>query len=177
MNTLSSGYRIRLAILADAPQLAEIERAAALLFLATPYAFLAQSDPLPRAVVQQHIQAQQVWVAVDPQGIVVGFAIATEVDATFYLRELDVEPTHGQQGLGTALIETVCLAAQQQGYGAVTLSTFRHLAWNAPFYAKRGFQIWAAPDLTLGFRQIRQAEAEAGFLLSDRVIMRRMIGR
>jgi GNAT superfamily N-acetyltransferase len=171
MRILESGYKIRSARAEELTLLAQIEQAAAVLFLDTPYAFLANDEPLSLDFVRQRFQVGQVWVAVDRQDVVVGFAITREVDATIYLQEIDVDPAHGRRGLGAALVETVYEWAQLQGYGAIWLSTFRDLPWNAPFYAKLGFQILDESGLSIGFQQIRQQELADGLSISARVMM------
>jgi predicted N-acetyltransferase YhbS len=166
-----SNYQIRPARFEELPLLSHIENSAAALFLDTPYAFLVNDDPLPLNFVQQQFQAGQVWVAVDCHEIVVGYAIAREVDDTLYLQQIDVELEHGRRGIGSALIKTVCDWAQQQGYEIVSLSTFWDLPWNAPFYSKMGFRPVDEAELTTGFQQIRLKELEAGLPIVDRVIM------
>ncbi|WP_088890507.1 GNAT family N-acetyltransferase [Leptolyngbya ohadii] len=172
MRTLESGYTIRFANVKELALLSEIERAANRLFLNTPYAFLVDSEPLSIDFIQARFQAGQVWVAVDTTNTVVGFAVSREVDNTLYLQEIDVHPEHGQRGIGSALVKAVCAWAQLQSYGAVSLATFREIAWNAPFYSKLGFHILEEADLTPGLQQIRLQEMTAGLPLSDRVIMR-----
>jgi GNAT superfamily N-acetyltransferase len=171
MQTLKSGYTIRSARIEELPQLAPIEQAAAIRFRDTPYAFLADGEPLPIEFIQQRFQAGQVWVAVDLDDIVIGFAITREVDRTLYLQEIDIAPEHGQQGIGKALVETVQTWGKDSGYAVMSLSTFRDLPWNAPFYAKLGFRILDAAELTPGFQLIRAQEQEAGLPIADRVIM------
>jgi GNAT superfamily N-acetyltransferase len=171
MRILESGYTIRSAHLGELSFLAEIEQSAARLFLDTPYSFLVDADPLPLSVVQQQFQAGLVWVAVNWHEVVVGYAIAREVDGTLYLQEIDVAPEHGRRGIGSALVSTVCAWAKQQGYWIITLSTFRDVAWNAPFYSKLGFRILDESELTTGLQQIRLQEIEAGLPESERVIM------
>jgi GNAT superfamily N-acetyltransferase len=171
MKILESGYKIRSARVEELPLLAQIEQSSAVLFLDTPYAFLANDEPLSLDFVQQRFQVGQVWVAVDKQDVVVGFAITREVDDTIYLQEMDVDPAHGHRGLGAALVETVCAWAQLQGYKAISLSTFRALPCNAPFYAKLGFRILDESELSIGFQQIRQQEQADGLPIADRVMM------
>jgi GNAT superfamily N-acetyltransferase len=179
MKMIESGYTIRSAHAEELPLLAQIERSAATLFLDTPYAFLADDEPLSLDFVRQRFQVGQVWVAVDPQDVVVGFAITRELDDSIYLQEMDVAPAHGRRGLGSALVQTVFAWAQRQGYGAISLSTFRDLAWNAPFYSKLGFRILDESELSIlhrrgfakDFHQIRQQELEAGLPISARVVM------
>jgi GNAT superfamily N-acetyltransferase len=171
MRILESGYTIRSARIEELTMLAQVERSAAVLFLDTPYAFLANDEPLSLDFVQQRFQAGQVWVAVDQPGVVVGFAITREVDDTIYLQEMDVDLAHVRRGLGAALVETVCDWAKLQGYKAISLSTFRDLPWNAPFYTKLGFRILDESGLSIGFQRIRQQEMADGLPIFDRVIM------
>jgi GNAT superfamily N-acetyltransferase len=169
--SLKSGYTIRSAQIEELPRLAKIEQAAAIRFRDTPYAFLVDGEPLPIEFIQQRFQAGQVWVAVDRNDIVIGFAITREVDRTLYLQEIDIAPEHGQQGIGSALIETVQVWGKGLGYAVMSLSTFRDLPWNAPFYTKLGFRILDESELTPEFQQIREHEREAGLPIADRVIM------
>jgi GNAT superfamily N-acetyltransferase len=134
---------------------------------------LANEEPLSLDFVQQRCQAGQVWVAVDPQNVVVGFAITRELDGTIYLQEMDVAPAHGRRGLGAGLVETVCTWAQLHGYDAISLSTFRDLAWNAPFYSKLGFRVLDESEISIYFQQIRRQELDAGLPISARVIISR----
>jgi predicted N-acetyltransferase YhbS len=171
MRILNSNYKIRSARVEELPLLSQIEDSAAALFLDTPYAFLVNDEPLSLDFVQQQFHAGQVWVAVDCHEIVVGYAIAREVDNTLYLQQIDVAPEHGRRGIGSALVTTVCDWAKQQSYGIVSLSTFRDLPWNAPFYSKLGFRVLDEAELTTGFQQIRIKELAAGLPISRRVVM------
>lgn len=173
MNTPFPGYKIRAARIEDLATLAEIERAAGTLFRDTPYAFLVDAEPLSLDFVTQQFQAGRVWVAVDDRDISVGYAIAQEVDGNVYLQEIDVHPAYGRRGIGRELVEMVCVWAKHQNYRRILLSTFRDIAWNAPFYAKLGFQILAETELTEGFQQIRSKEVEIGLPIDQRIIMYR----
>jgi GNAT superfamily N-acetyltransferase len=93
------------------------------------------------------------------------------VDDTLYLQEIDIEPKHGQKGLGSALVDTVRSWAKLSGYSVISLSTFRDIPWNAPFYSKLGFGILDESELTEGFQQIRRQEKASGLPISERVIM------
>jgi GNAT superfamily N-acetyltransferase len=168
---LKPEYAIRSAKIEELPRLAKIEQAAAIRFRDTPYTFLADGEPLPIEFIQQRFHAGQVWVAVDRDDIVIGFAITREVDRTLYLQEIDIAPEHGQRGIGKALVETVQTWGSRSGYAVMSLSTFRDLPWNAPFYTKLGFRILDEAELTLGFQAIRAHEREAGLPIGDRVIM------
>lgn len=68
-----------------------------------------------------------------------GFAVLGRVDGEGHLAEIDVAPSHQGKGVGTVLIEAVCGWALGRGYLSLTLTTFRDVRWNGPFYAHRGF--------------------------------------
>lgn len=171
MRILESGYTVRSARAEELPLLSQIEQSAAGLFLDTPYSFLVDAEPLPLDFVWQRFQSGQVWVAVDPHDAVVGYAVTREVNGTIYLQQIDVVPEHGQRGIGSALVDEVCSWAKLHGYRVVSLSTFRGIPWNAPFYSKLGFRILDESEVTASFQQIRLQEIEAGLPISERVIM------
>jgi GNAT superfamily N-acetyltransferase len=171
MQPLQPGYEIRSARPNDLPLLASIEQSAATRFLNTPYAFLLNASPLPLELIQQQFQAGQIWVAIHQPDTVVGYALTRPIGPILYLQEIDIEPHHGQKGLGTALINTIKSWAKQSGHTVMSLSTFRDIPWNAPFYAKLGFRILNSSELTPSFQQIRQQEQDAGLPIADRVIM------
>ncbi|HEY9628222.1 MAG TPA: GNAT family N-acetyltransferase [Coleofasciculaceae cyanobacterium] len=175
MKKLEPGYQIRSARIEELTLLSGIELSAARLFLNTPYSFLVQADPLPLDFVQQRFAAGQVWVAADSQDRIMGYAMTQEVDATLYLQQIDVEPAHGLRGIGSALVKTALAWAKLQGYAVMSLSTFRDIPWNAPFYSKLGFCPLDESILTSGFQQIRLQEAEAGLPIAERVIMQRKV--
>ena len=74
---------------------------------------------------------QSFWIA-----LIAVYVGACSNDAT---RENPVDPAHGRQGIGTRLVHTVIDWARSRRFENLTLMTFRHLPWNAPFYAKLGF--------------------------------------
>lgn len=118
-------------------------------------------------------KAGHLWVATGRHGQPVGFALIAVVDGLAHIEELDVHPDHGRRGLGTALVERVCEWAKSEGFAAITLSTFRDVPWNAPFYTRLGFRIVTEDELTEGLLQLREAEADQGLPISKRVVMRR----
>ena len=57
-----------------------------------------------------------------------------------HLEEVDVHPDHGRRGVGTALVRAVCDWVRRSGHAEITLTTFRALPWNMPFYRRLGFE-------------------------------------
>ena len=147
------GYRIVLAEPNHVNALPAIERAAAALF---------DDSDLPPALRDETIAVEallaaanqgHLWVAVLSTDEPVGFALVSTSGDTVHLEEMDVQPGHARQGIGTALVRTVCDWAREQGFAAVTLTTFRHLAWNVSFYARNGFVCLGDEEQTPALRQ------------------------
>ncbi len=166
----AAAYTIRRAQPAELPQLPAIERAAAAQFRATQFAAMAD---LPLSAAEIDPAHDQIWVAVAPTGAPVGFALVHRLATVAHLHELDVHPAHARRGLGRCLIEAVVVWAEGEGLRAITLTTFRNIPWNAPYYARIGFRPLAADELSAELRAISDAEAAAGLPVSERVYMRR----
>jgi len=163
----SSGYGIRVAHPREFERLREIEAASDQLFADVGIGPFCEDDEdtLGRAAI--------VFVSGDPP---VGFASVEVVDDVAHLGQLSVHPSQSRQGRGSALIDAVCAWASSQGYEAVTLTTFRDVPWNGPYYARRGFRI--VEELTPGLSAIRNHEKEIGDDdFGPRVAMRRDLDR
>ena len=119
-------------------------------------------------------QAQgRLWVALAGDGPV-GFAHVEVLEPTAaHLEEIDVHPDHGRRGLGSRLVTVVCEWAATQGYRSVTLTTFRDVPWNMPFYARLGFEVIPPEDLSPALIAVLQDEARRGLDPMRRVAMRR----
>ena len=168
-----SDYTIRRARPGELAALPAIERAAAVQFRETAFADIADAELVSLALDPDR---DHIWVAADVADSPVGFAIAHLHDGEAHLHELDVHPAHARRGLGSGLIGAVADWARQRGLTAVTLSTFRDIPWNGPFYARLGFVPLAESELNPALRAIVQAEAAAGLPVSERFCMRLTLG-
>jgi ribosomal protein S18 acetylase RimI-like enzyme len=131
---------------------------------ASPYSV----EGLTRAATER-----RAWVAVDDGGAVIGFAVACVVDGEGHLDELAVVPAHGRRGVGRALVEAVVAWAAAGDLPSVTLTTFRDVPWNRPFYEKLGFENVAT--LTPALQAVVDEQATWGLDPSLRVVMRRSV--
>ncbi len=168
---MSNGYRIALAKRDHLEQLQEVELAAAALF--------------PEEDVPEHIRSTatslsdlasaqangMLWAALSPDDKPVGFAIVRMIDGLAYIQEIDVHPDHGRRGIGTSLIHSVCAWARSHRIAAVTLTTFRHLPWNAPFYERLGSRSLKTGELTPGLAAALADEVAGGLDPTKRVAM------
>ena len=112
-------------------------------------------------------------MALAPDGEPVGFALVELLDDAAHLEEIDVHPDHGRRGLGAALVDAVCGWARDAGLPAVTLTTFRDVPWNGPFYARLGFREVAAGRMGPELADLVHEEAEQGLSPERRIAMRR----
>jgi len=174
---VDAGYSIRLAWPEDIAFLPSIERQAGALFKNCFGETGLRSEAFDQAQSSDDFAAAQqkgrLWVAVSPGGDRVGFALVIDVGGAAHLEELDVLPEHGRRGLGSRLLETVCDWAREAGYPRVTLSTFRDVPWNAPFYSRHGFRIVDPRDVSEQHVQLVRAEKARGLRIDLRVIMER----
>jgi GNAT superfamily N-acetyltransferase len=157
---------VRPAVAAEWPLLVEIDERAESVFRVAGHELpVIDIDPADFAA------AAAVFVVGEPP---VGFARVDVVDGCAHLAELAVVPGEMRKGLGGQLLEHVCEWARSEGYGAVTLCTYRDVPWNAPFYAKRGFVVDPAPSA--GLVAVRVRERDQGLDdVGPRVVMCREI--
>jgi predicted N-acetyltransferase YhbS len=165
-------YTIRLARIDELPLLREIERAAGELFAQIGLGQVAEDEPLPLDFLRAQQRLGLVWVVADENDRPVGSAATRELDGALHIEEISVHPAHGRRRLGKRLIETLCDWAGRQGYTAVTLSTFRDVPWNAPYYARIEFRALEESELSEGLSALLDQEKQEWSPLA-RVCMRR----
>jgi GNAT superfamily N-acetyltransferase len=130
---------IRPAALSDAGALPLIEASAAKRFDDAPgLEWIANDDPMSSDTHRQFIPMGYCLVAEDDSGAV-GFLTAEPFAPELHIWELAVRLDRQGQGAGRALLGEVAALARNQGMSALTLTTFRDVPWNAPFYARFGF--------------------------------------
>ncbi|PHM46146.1 acetyltransferase [Xenorhabdus mauleonii] len=164
---------IRLTKKADVSQLPIIEYSAAQLFRLIPeLAWIADGHV---QTVQQHldyISQGNSWVALNESSQPVGFILASSLDDGLHIMELSVHQSWQKKGIGKALIEKGIQVAKQRHLAAVTLTTFRNVDWNAPYYQRLGFNILEPQQITEALQQILQNEIDYGFTQEQRCAMK-----
>lgn len=177
MTDVREGYSIQTADLGDVAALISVDKAASALF--APTGLLdesALSDHVPAEVFEQEIPAGNVFVVRNVHGWAVGFALVRLRGNGLYLDQVSVHPDHGQKGLGRGLIVKVLAEAELRKLPHVSLSTFRDIPWNGPFYASMGFK--EIPQEKLEPYMIEIETAQKPFMdVSKRCFMRRKVRR
>ena len=78
--------------------------------------------------------------------VMVGFLVNEPFRRELHIWEFNVHPQFQQRGIGAGLMRACLIDARNSGFKAVTLTTFRDVEWNAPFYARLGFEEVTALD-------------------------------
>jgi GNAT superfamily N-acetyltransferase len=168
-------YTIALARPSDLEKLPSIELAAARLLEGhAPEPVIAESTSL------EDLRAAQadgrLWVALADDEPV-GFAIVEMLaDGLPHLDEIDVHPAHARRGLGTALVRAVCDWTAAREFPEITLTTFRAVRWNMPFYARMGFEPVPEREQRPAVREVVASETARGLDPAARCVMRYRVG-
>jgi len=164
---------VRAVRLDELPVLQDIERAAGQRFLDIGMPEIAEDEPLPLGELARYHRAGLAWVVADDADTPVAYLIADRVDGNLHVEQVSVHPGSARRGLGRLLLDHLAAHAPSEGASALTLTTFTQVPWNAPYYARCGFQPMDDSRLTPGLREIREHEAAHGLDRWPRTCMRR----
>ncbi|MGW1226388.1 GNAT family N-acetyltransferase [Streptomyces sp. NPDC002530] len=194
---------IRTARSTELPLLQDIERAAGEAFRALGMAAVADDAPPPLDLLDAYRADGRARVVTGDDDRPLGYLLVDRVDGCAHVEQVSVHPSAAGRGLGRALVDDAERWAVREGLAALTLTTFRDVPWNAPYYARLGFRVLdgSGPDrpdgtgpnpldgldsrggvdrprpnesgLTDGLHAIRAEEARHGLDRWPRVCMRR----
>ena len=168
---------IRIAQKSDAEALPYIEQSAGEAYREiAEFAWIADDDNQTVARHRELIAKGTFWVAVGHGDRPIAFLSAEIMDDTLHIRELAVRLDRQRSGIGRALLKKAIADARASGLVALTLTTFRDVIWNAPFYQKLGFQVLDHAQAGERLRQILRREIEHGMPASRRCAMRLILG-
>jgi len=169
------GFRIRAASAADVATLQAVELDAARVFdvdQATRFCI-----DLPARDEAEHASARESGLALvgGIDGASAGFILSVLKDGHAHLLELAVARPHQGRGLGTRLILAFEAWAVAEGLSEATLTTFRDVTWNAPFYERLQYEAFEPEDDRPELLELIADEKRAGFHLAPRVAMRKCL--
>ena len=170
---------IRLARLGDIERLQDIERAAGVAFVGVGMPEVADDEPLPTDVLARFASDGRAWVWEGPDGSgdqrTAAYILVEMIDGAAHIAQVSVDPAWARQGIGSQLVDHVSEWAAVRGLLAVTLTTFREVPWNAPYYARIGFRVMSAHEIGPQLRQTIASETALGLNPSVRVAMTRPV--
>lgn len=154
----------------DVVALPAIERAAGERFRESPdLAWLADGEVISAEQHLDYVERGLSWLAL-ANDQPVGFILAEAHASSLFIVELSVDLDWQGKGVGRQLIACAADHARRLGLASLTLTTFRDVPWNAPFYARLGFERVTA--LTPELRQKREEETAHGLAYETRCAMR-----
>ncbi|MET7952184.1 GNAT family N-acetyltransferase [Micromonospora sp. NPDC005324] len=165
--------RIRPAEIDELHVLQGIERAAGECFREIGMPEIADDAPLPVEILGEYRDAGRAWVAADEAGHPVAYMLMDLVDNNIHIEQVSVNPHYAHRRIGRSLIDHASGLAADMNFPALTLTTFRDVPWNKPYYERCGFRCLGDDELTPGLRAVREREAQHGLDRWPRVSMRR----
>lgn len=166
---IALNYTIKQATADHAALLAAIEIAAAGIFPPGSIPDHIRSDSTPIETLLEAVQDGLLWVALAGEGKPVGYALVQLIEDAALLAQMDVHPEHMRKGIGSALIGQVVEHLRLLKKTTLYLTTFVHVPWNAPFYARQGFVAINNADVPPFLKAILEEERRYG--LSNRTAM------
>ena len=134
-------WSLRLARVEDAEAFHAVEEDAARLLANEPSLKGLPVPPSNSADEYRAMIAQRHCLTAVSADEVIGFAATQRYGRELHLHELSVAMKFQRQQVGATLLNALKIDARNSGIRAITLHTYRDLPWNAPFYARRGFEI------------------------------------
>jgi GNAT superfamily N-acetyltransferase len=101
-------------------------------------------------------------VAVDERDTVLGFIRLEMLDGGPHVEQVSVHPDRAGQGIGAALLAAAERLARARGHHRMTLTTFRDIPWNGPYYTRLGWSALPADVLPPELAAARQHERDLG---------------
>jgi GNAT superfamily N-acetyltransferase len=125
-----------------------------------------------RALWGGAIERGAVYLALDGAREPIGFAALVLLDGVAYLDQLSVRRRAMRRGVGRRLLEVAIHWARSQSQRALTLTTYRHLPFNRPFYERQGFLILPDAEVTPGLAHHLEEQRRYLPMPEQRVAMR-----
>jgi GNAT superfamily N-acetyltransferase len=171
-------FTVRPAEERDLEALPTLENSAGMLFREiAALAWLADGEDLAISRYRELLTDGASWVAVDAEDRPIGFLCASVESDALHIWEVGVRRDLQRLGIGRGLIMRAIEAAHRNGLPAVTLTTFRDVPWNAPFYTKLGFETLAGTAVGDRLKALLNAEVDRGLPLELRCAMRLKLGK
>jgi GNAT superfamily N-acetyltransferase len=166
--------QIRTAEYADIETLREIERRAGAMFREIGMVAVADEEPPPPHEFAAAVDAERAFVCEDDRRQqIMGYLLAESVDGAMHIAQVSVSPEYARQRVGQALIDHAAAWAREQGANALTLTTFRDVPWNAPYYERLGFRVMTPEEIGPALAGILRTESGREWGREPRVCMRR----
>lgn len=164
---------IRPGLKSEIDAIRDLERASSRRFLGVMDA-LADDEPTPAEMLAQRIDSDGLLAGL-LDGALAAFVIFRPLEDSLYIEQIDVAPAFEGRRIGAALIDAVADRAAAAGLARLTLSTFRDVPWNAPYYRRLGFADIADETLSPAMQAVRREHVARGLDERARLFMQRSV--
>jgi GNAT superfamily N-acetyltransferase len=106
---------------------------------------------------------------------VVGFVRTRPLDGALHVEQVTVAPEWGGRGIGRSLMQAAEMLAVREGFTRMSLTTFRDVPFNGPFYTGLGWEPLEDTQLTPGLASERNQEVAAGLDRWPRFAMAKLV--
>lgn len=136
-------------------------------------------------IAEDDVQSEEQHRALIANGLalvaeVQGFGVAAFLNGeatpdALHIWQMAVHPDQQGRGIGRQLIEMTQVLAIDLECDTLTLTTFREVPWNEPYYYRLGFITLDSGDLCPRLRAILDVEGQAGLPMAQRCAMRKYL--
>jgi len=162
---------IRLTSAGEVETVRALEWAAGEVFRTVGLDWVAEDEPASIDELLGYVAGGRSWVAIAANGSIAAYVLVDIVDGAAHVEQLSVHPDHAHQRIGAALLDHVAAWALARDIDRLTLTTFRSVPWNAPYYERCGFRELTDDEIGPGLHAVMNHEAESGLALDDRTAM------
>jgi ribosomal protein S18 acetylase RimI-like enzyme len=169
-------FSIRKARSEDIPLLGAVERSAAEIFRTVNLGSLVDDGTtVAPFVLATMADSNHLLVAVNELDQPIGFVGGMDIDGNFHIVEISVAQAVQGKGVGSALMAEMTRQVKEEKFMAMTLTTYRNVAWNGPWYTKMGFQEVTAEEMGREYLKIWDVESQHGHDMASRCVMRKSL--
>jgi GNAT superfamily N-acetyltransferase len=168
---------IRPATTNDIGAMQEIERRAGEQFRDVAMPAIADDPPFDAAELVPFVTDGRAWVIDGDDGAPVAYLLVEAVDDAAHVAQVSVLPDLARRGLGRALVDHVDEWARAHRLSAITLTTFRDVPWNGPYYERLGFATVLPDEQGPQLRAVVESELHLERGNGPRIVQRRAVPR
>ncbi|PSS16662.1 hypothetical protein M430DRAFT_19638 [Amorphotheca resinae ATCC 22711] len=169
-------FSIRKARSEDIPLLGPVERSAAEIFRTVNLGSLADDETtVAPSILATMADSNHLLVAVNESDQPIGFVGGMNIDGNFHIVEISVAQAVQGKGVGSALMAEMTRQVKEEKFMVMTLTTYRNVAWNGPWYKKLGFQEVTAEEMGKEYLKIWDVESQHGHDMASRCVMRKSL--
>ena len=153
---------IRAARNSELPLISALEKSGDELFRAAGMDRVADAPAPEPDAYRPALEDGRLLVAVDQRDAAIGFIRLEILDGDLHVEQVSVHPDHAGRGIGASLLAAAEQLASARGHRRMTLTTFRDVPWNAPYYTRLGWSALQAADLPPELAAARLHERDLG---------------